>query len=147
MELMCAMVLAHQFPLVTADIDGVPGLGMTVEELDPLIKEVAAELSLPKDWLNPYFVTFTHVLPMDYGSRLKLVFDYRFLSVHALSKEDLLIMKCFAARLKDQPHVRALIRSGADVPFVEAHIESLKKKSIPGAQKALDFLDEVLDGV
>jgi hypothetical protein len=65
--------------------------------------------------------------------------------VQALSKEDLLIMKCFAGRLKDQPHVKALIQAGANKKFAEDHIETLKAKGISGAQKALDFLDEVLD--
>jgi len=104
-------------------------------------------LNLSKDWLNPYYVTFTHVLPNDYNTRLKLVFSFSHLTVEALSKEDLLIMKCFAGRIKDQPHVKALVRSGANIKFAEMHIESLKAKGIPGTEKALDFLDEVLDTV
>jgi hypothetical protein len=140
-----AMILAHHFPLATSDIDGIPGAGMTTEELDPLIKEVAQELNLQKDWLNPYFVTFTHVLPKDYNTRLKLVFQLSRLSVEALSLDDLLIMKCFAGRIKDQPHVKALIQSGANTEFVERHIENLQSKGIPGAEEALDFLDEVSD--
>jgi hypothetical protein len=140
-----AMILAHHFPLATTDIDGIPGVGTTAEELDPLIKEVAEELHIPKDWLNPYYVTFTHVLPPDYNTRLKLVFELSNLIVEALSKEDLLIMKCFAGRIKDHPHVKALIQSGANISLVETHIESLNAKGIPGAAKALDFLDEVLD--
>lgn len=140
-----AMILAHHFPLATTDIDGIPGAGMTAEELDPLIKEVAKDLNLSPDWLNPYYVTFTHVLPSDYSSRLILVLEASHLKVEALSKEDLLIMKCFAGRLKDQPHARALLRAGADPYFVEKHLEYLKTKGIPGAEKALDFLDEAQD--
>ena len=142
-----AMVLGYHFPLATSDIDGIPGVGMTAEELDPLIKEVAVDLCLPRDWLNPYFATFTHVLPKDYSTRLKQVFEFSRLTVEALSMDDLLIMKCFAARIKDQPHVRALIRSGANPKIAEKHIESLKDKGIPGAEKALDFLDELLDTI
>jgi len=142
-----AMILAHHFPLATTDIDGIPGVGMSAEELDPYIKEVARELNIPSDWLNPYYVTFTHVLPKDYSSRLKQVFGFSNLTVEALSMDDLLIMKCFAGRMKDQPHAKALIRSGAHIKFVENHIESLKKLGIPGADKALDFLDEVMDTV
>ena len=141
------MILAYHFPLVTTDIDGIPGAGMTAEELDPFIKQVAQELQLAPDWLNPYYVTFTHVLPTDYGTRLVTVLEFLNLKVEALSKEDLLIMKCFAARLKDQPHARALLRAGADAKFVEKHLEQLKKKGIPGAEKALDFLDEAQDQV
>ena len=142
-----AMILAHHFPLATSDIDGIPGVGMSAEELDVYVKKVAHELGIPNDWLNPYYVTFTHVLPRDYNLRLKSVFTFSNLTVEALSKEDLLIMKCFAGRFKDQPHVKALIRAGADVKFAEKHIESLRAKGIPGAEKALDFLDEILDTV
>jgi hypothetical protein len=142
-----AMILAHHFPLATTDIDGIPGAGVTAEELDPLIKKVAQELNLAPDWLNPYYVTFTHVLPSDYSSRLILVFEFSNLKVEALSKEDLLIMKCFAGRMKDQPHARALLRAGADSGFVEKHLERLMAKGIPGAEKALDFLDEAQDQV
>jgi hypothetical protein len=140
-----AMILAHHFSLATTDIDGIPGVGMTAEELDPFVKEVARELNIPSDWLNPYYVTFTHVLPKEYGTRLQLVFEFSNLIVEALSKDDLLIMKCFAGRIKDQPHVRALIRSGANITIAEKHIETLKSKGIPGAEKALDFLDEIMD--
>ena len=52
-----AMVLAHGFPLATSDIDAVP-LGMELVELDSFIKQVAKELELPADWLNPYFSAF-----------------------------------------------------------------------------------------
>lgn len=139
-----AMVLAHHFPLVTSDIDGIPK-GVDVIELDPLIKEVGKELEISPDWLNPYFSTFTHVLPHDYGNRLEKVLSLKNLEVLALSKEDLLIMKCFAGRQKDVPHAKALIKKGINLQLVENQLEYLKKRNIPGTEKALDFLDDVLD--
>lgn len=138
-----AMLLAHRFPLATADVDAVPATGVTIEELDPLIKEVAAELSLPVDWLNPYYSTFAHVLPADYGTRLVNVSALKWLSVDALSKEDLLIMKCFAARQKDVIHARALVKQKADLDLVRGHIESLISRKIPGSERAEKFLSEI----
>lgn len=140
-----AMLLAHGFSLSTTDIDGIPARGFTAQELDPFVKEVADELHLSKDWLNTYFVTFTHVLPKDYESRLELVLSSHHLEVLALSKTDLLLMKCFAGRQKDRIHARELIRGGADISAVETQIENLLKLGIPKAQQALDFLDEVQD--
>ena len=137
------MVLAHNFPLATSDIDGVPAAGMTIDEMAPFIREVASELSIPQDWLNPYYSSFAHVLPSDYGSRLIRVCDLPRLKVDALSKDDLLIMKCFAARQKDTLHARTLARNGARLDFVRSHIDSLGKRKIPGAEKALNFLTEV----
>ena len=138
------MILAHGFPLGTTDIDAI-AKGMEIGELDPLVKRIADEQSIAKDWLNPYFSTFVHTLPSDYGSRLVEAFAGPRLKVLALGRNEMLIMKCFAHRQKDVGHAKALIKGGADVGAVETHIESLEKKGIPGATQALDFLQDVLD--
>jgi hypothetical protein len=139
-----AMILAHGYPRGTTDIDAIP-VGGDISALDLLVKKIASELSLPVDWLNPYFSTFAHVLPTDYSTRLISVFKGVKLEVKALGCEDMLIMKCFAGRQKDVPHAKALISRGADLKRVEERIEELAAKSIPKAQEALDFLDEVRD--
>lgn len=139
-----AMILAHGFPLSTTDIDAVPK-GISINELDVFVKKVAEKLKLPPDWLNPYFGTFAHTLPSDYGSRLITVFEGTHLKVGALSLNEMLIMKCFAHRQKDISHARALLKKGADADHVEAHIEALKRKNIPGASEALKFLIDLLD--
>ncbi len=136
------MILAHGFPLATTDIDALP-IEISFEEIDPLIKRLAKELGLPGDWLNPYFSSFTHVLPDDYRDRLIKVFGGKKLKVMALGKEDMLIMKCFAHRPKDLGHARALIKGGADLKFVEKIIERHKKNSVPQAGEALEFLDDL----
>lgn len=139
-----AMILAHHFPLGTTDIDAVPK-GMTIAEIDPYVKKVAAKLEIQADWLNPYFSTFAHVLPETYGQRLCEVFKGKSLTVQALSKEDMLIMKCFAGRRKDVGHAVALIKAKADLKIVEDRIQELQNKKIPKSKEALDFLDEVID--
>lgn len=139
-----ALVLSNLFPLATSDIDAIPK-GMTTEEVGDLVKEVSIELQLPGDWLNPWFASFTHVLPQDFANRLHTVYQGSRLLVQTLGLEDLLIMKCYAHRTKDVPHARALIRKGADTSFVSQHIENLKTKKIPQSIEALDFLDEILD--
>lgn len=141
-----AMVLAYDFPLATLDLDAL-FFQCEVSEADVFseIQEVAAELDLPKDWLNPYFGTFLYTLPPDYHERLIKVFNGKKLSVHALGLEDLLILKCFAGREKDIGHARALVKKGADVSFVEKHIHGLMDRHIPKAQEANDFLSDILD--
>ncbi|MBC7691721.1 MAG: hypothetical protein H7222_08110 [Methylotenera sp.] len=139
-----AMVLAHHFPLGTTDIDAIPK-GISIEELDPLVKLIAEQEKLPFDWLNPYFSTFSHTLPPDYGTRLIQVLETPSLEVLALGREEMLIMKCFAHRRKDVGHARALVRSGADLEQVEARIEELRKKGIRDSAEALDFLQEILE--
>lgn len=139
-----AMILAHKFPLATLDLDAIP-VGSDFSELDLHVKEIAKELNLPGDWLNPYFSTFSHTLPSDFKSRLITVFKGTHILAQALGREDMLILKCFAHRQKDIPHARALIKNGADLKLVERQIEELKKKGIPGANEALDFLDDVTE--
>lgn len=139
-----AMILAHQFPLSTSDIDAVPK-GMEIQDLDVLVKEVARLLTLPQDWLNPYFSTFMYTLPPDYGTRLIEVFSGKALSALALGLEEMLIMKCFAHRQKDVGHAKALIRKGAKIKSVEKWLLSLKARNIPGSDQAIDFLGDLQD--
>jgi hypothetical protein len=138
------MILAHDYPLATTDVDALP-LQMSFDEIDPLIKKIARELALPPDWLNPYFSTFTFVLPPDYKSRVLTVFKGKNLRVDALGKEDMLIMKCFAHRPKDLGHARALIRAGTNLRLVEEVIEGHIKKGLPNASAALEFFDDLVD--
>ncbi len=139
-----AMILAHGFPLGTTDIDAIPK-GMDTAELDVLTRQIAQEQKLVSDWLNPYFSTFAFTLPSDYGDRLVEVFRGKHLAVQALGREEMLIMKCFAHRPKDVGHAKALLKKGANVTKVEAHIETLLKRGIPGSQAALDFLQDVVE--
>lgn len=139
-----ALLLSNYFPLATSDIDALPK-GISTDELSALIKQVALELGLSGDWLNPYFATFTHVLPLDFEVRLSTVFEGSNLIARALGKEDLLIMKCFAHRQKDIPHARALIRKGVDLNIVETQLELLQKNKAHGVAEALEFLDIILD--
>lgn len=139
-----AMILAHNYPLATSDIDAIPK-GMEIHELDILVKAVALELNLPGDWLNPYFSTFSHTLPADFAKRLVRVFDGKFLKVDSLGREEMLIMKCFAHREKDVGHAKQLIKLGVDLNIVENQLEFLLQKKIPGVREALDFLDDILE--
>lgn len=139
-----ALLLTDIFPLTTTDIDAIPQ-GMSLEDVNVLVKEVALELSIPGDWLNPWFSSFTHVLPDDFRDRLVEVYKGTNLTVDALGANDLLIMKCYAHRQKDIPHARALIRKGANTDFAADRILYLKSKKIPQSDQALDFLDEVIE--
>ncbi|MCB1214281.1 MAG: hypothetical protein KDK66_02270 [Deltaproteobacteria bacterium] len=143
-----AFNLAYAIPLRTQDIDGVLFKSdLSPHELDQAVKQVAKELKLPPDWLNPYFETFLYCLPTDYADRLLSVYKASHLQVFALSIHDLLVMKCFAGREKDLPHAKLLVKKGADLNFVQEHMEKLKAKGIPDAAKALDFLYEVEDSL
>ena len=141
-----AFVLAHNIPLTTHDIDGIPyQTTLTSAELDPAVKKVARKLQIPPDWLNTYFATFTYSLPKDYGGRLIPVYQGKKLTALALAKEDLLIMKCFAGREKDIPHARALLKKGVNIELVGEHLHRCLKEGLPSAQAALDFFYDLCE--
>ncbi|MFH1829579.1 MAG: DUF6036 family nucleotidyltransferase [Pseudomonadota bacterium] len=140
-----AMLLAHGIPLSTYDVDGLPfETKLSPAEVEKLIREVASELNLNPHWYNDYFNTFTFTLPADFRDRLVDVFNGKCLTVRALGAEDLLLMKCMAGRDKDVGHARALLRRGADWKKVEAHLEGLVKKGLPGAEEAVGFLEDLV---
>ena len=141
-----AMILAHGHTVATTDADVFPTRG-TLADVDPAAKAVAKELDLEPDWLNPWFTTFTHVLPSDYGSRLITVFEGAHLRVDALGAEDLLVMKCFAGRDKDRPHTIRLLKQAKDLDRVDRQLSLLLEKRIPGAQKAADLFDDLRERV
>lgn len=141
-----AMILAHGHPIATSDADAFPVRG-TLSEIAPYASAVAKELDLEPDWLNPWFTTFTHVLPSDYASRLVRVFTGSKLEVDALGAEDLLVMKCFAGRDKDRPHILRLLKQANDLDLVDRHLSTLIDKRIQHAQRAADLFDDLRERV
>jgi hypothetical protein len=140
-----AMMLAYRIPVRTTDVDAYPTVGR-LEDFDSEIRQAAADAGLDPGWLNPYFETFAHVLPGDYGKRLVQVFAGKRLRVVALGVEDILLMKCFAGREKDVGHARALLRRRPDLGIVNRRLDELLEKGVPGARDAADFLDDLTGG-
>src|SRR5688500_17328698 len=80
-----AMVLAYDFPLATHDVDAFATRGgLDMATLDAKAKQVARDLDIEPDWLNGHFSTFTGVLPSDYATRLRVVYEGEHLRVDAL---------------------------------------------------------------
>ena len=141
-----AMVLAYDHPLATQDVNAFAARGgLSLPELDRAAREIAEELRIAPDWLNSHFETYTHVLPSDYGRRLVPVFAGEKLKVDALGAEDLLVMKCFAARDKDRPHARRLLREAKDLGVVERRLAELVEQVDPGRGGRGDYFDDLRD--
>jgi hypothetical protein len=142
-----AMVLAYHHTVATQDVDAFTAKGSTtMAELDAAAKLVARDLNIEPDWLNPHFETYTGVLPADYAKRLRRIHEGAQLVVDALGPEDLLIMKCFAARDKDLPHARRLAKlDGVDLDLVDSHLSKLVDRRYPRADRAADYFDDLRD--
>lgn len=141
-----ALMAAYGIPISTQDVDGVPDKNsMDLASFKKEVREVGRKLGVSQDWLNDYFSTFLFILPSNYGDRLVPLYTGRHLEACALGKEDLILMKCFAGREKDIPHIKALIRKKADLKLVDARIDELREKKIPGAQRASDFFSDLCE--
>lgn len=142
-----AMILGYGETEATRDVDAASIRSpRSLEDLRPALEQVARELGLAPDWINPYFETYMHVLPADYGARLQQTFGGKRLTCWLLGPEDLLVMKLCAGRQKDERHIRRLIRrKDIDLGLVERSLQALVEKRIPRGQEALDRFDEVRD--
>ena len=141
-----ALIAAYDVQISTQDVDGVPDRSsMDLADFKNEVRAVGRELGIFQDWLNDYFSTFLFVLPKDYGDRLVSIYKGKNLEACALGKEDLILMKCFAGREKDIPHVRVLIRKGADLKVVDDRLSELLEKKVSGAEKASDFFSDLCE--
>lgn len=99
-----AMALAYDSRRATRDVDALfKPHGIVLEEA----LAVAAELGLPRWWLNEQ--ASSYVAP-DGDSAASRVFDHPGLRVFAASPEHLLAMKALAARPRDTEDIRQLVR-------------------------------------
>lgn len=140
-----AMIGVYNFPNVTVDIDAIITSGQSLSVIERQIYEVAQKLHLSADWINPHYGTFTLYLPMDFKKRLRPLFTGKRLSAVALGPEEILIMKFMAGRKKDLPHIRFLIKKGAELEIVEKRLQELKERFPKEGGKALELFDEITD--
>jgi hypothetical protein len=99
-----AMALAYDTRRVTRDIDAVfKPHGIVVEEANA----VAAELGLPRWWLNEQ--ASVYVAPGG-DTTARRVFDHPGLRVSAASPKHLLAMKVLAGRRRDAEDIRLLVK-------------------------------------
>ena len=137
-----SMILAYGYPGGTQDIAAAP-LNAEFESLKPFMSEVALELQLAPDWLNPHYGAFTLYLPEDSKSRMTEIFSGKKLTVKSLAAEDLLIMKLMAGRAKDIGHIHHLLAKKINLKIVEKRLEQLKQLFPKLAHDALDLFDEM----
>lgn len=136
-----AMLLQYNYTYgTTYDIDAVP-TNYNFEDLKPFMEEVAKELNIASDWLNPHYQSFTVYLPADAKSRMHMTFEGKVLSVKALGVEEILIMKLMAGRSKDIPHIKHLMKLSPNLSIVENRLEELIELFPKEAKRALELLD------
>lgn len=138
-----AMIMHHDYDGATYDIDGIAN--KAADKIKLLAEEIATELNIAHDWLNPHFDTYTYFLPDDAKDRIEKTFQGHFLTVNSLGVEDLLIMKFMAGRNKDLPHITHLLKKSPNLQIVENRLYELVKIKKSEADKALELFYELTD--
>ncbi len=141
-----ALLILDIMPIATMDIDAIPFKSVIgSDELKPYREKVAKKLGLPHDWINEHFYQFTFCLPEDYGKRLKVFFKGKKLICYVLHPTDIVIMKLFAHRAKDESHVKYLIKNDStDLEYIDEHLEECIDKNLPKAKEAQNYFHDLL---
>lgn len=144
-----ALILNEVTSFTTYDIDAMPfKSSIDAHELRVYRDRVALKLNIPKDWINEYFYQFTHSLPLDYGDRIREIYSGSKLKCYILSPTDLVIMKCFARREKDELHIKYLLKQGnVNIDYVDDYLQELVLKKYPNATDASIFFNNILEAL
>jgi hypothetical protein len=136
-----ALILADALQRPTDDGDIVtsePGL----DQLQPLIRDVANAEQLPPGWLNGSIQSYTYILPRGYTSRLVTLPPFGRLRVSLLSRRDILLMKVYGMRARDVEDIRALKPTAEELAFVGGEITRIAAKEPEKGRDMRAFLDE-----
>ena len=86
---------------------------------------VASTFGLSSAWLNDHVQAFASILPSDYPLRRVSVGTFGHLTVFALSRRDLILMKVIALRGQDQEDLKALRPIPEEWEWATAHFVRL----------------------
>lgn len=135
-----AGVLTEQLPLsrTTTDCDVMfyrpKDAGDAILEA---VQQVAAKNQLPKNWLN-FEAMQLDILPHGWHRRQIHIADFGPLHVYAVSRRDLLAMKCYANHTQDREDVLAMKPTREELAFVRTY---LNMSRVPSRQANLDQVE------
>ena len=121
-----ALILGYGVARTTHDIDvlvATPRLA----EFGRAIEQVAEQLDLATRWINDGAKAYGEVLPDDFGDRLTDIGRFGHLSVAAVSRRDLLLLKLHALRPEDLEDVDALEPTPEEIAFVRAQLPRIAR--------------------
>ncbi len=132
-----AGVLTEQLPLnrTTTDCDVMFYRPETAgDTILAAAQKVAAQEKLPVSWLN-FEAMQLDILPHGWRTRQVHVADFGPLHVYAVSRRDLLAMKCYANHAQDREDVQVMRPTREELAFVRTYLNMLR---VPSRQANLD---------
>jgi len=136
-----AMILSGELARTTSDCDVIfsdPEIGQMQED----IRSVADSLNLTAGWLNGSVQSYLDILPPDYRTRLKTLPTQGNLRISVLHRQDVLVMKFFAGRVRDMADIAALRPTESELDFVRSEIPRLERLDAARATRLGSMLDE-----
>jgi len=121
-----ALVLLGVVDRATADADAVAS-HPKLSALSRDIEAVAEALDLSPTWINDGVTAYRDLLPSDYRARLTLIGAFGPLTVQALGRPDLILMKIAAGRPRDLDDLQALAPTAAELTFVGQQLERINR--------------------
>ncbi len=122
-----ALVLAGHTTRGTDDGDVVAATP-PLTELAGHVARVARELALVPTWLNDNVSRYADALPADYRDRCIEIGTFGLLTVSALGRNDLILLKLLALRAQDMDDLDALRPTDAELGFVVWHLPRLAER-------------------
>jgi hypothetical protein len=122
-----ALLLAGEIDRLTEDGDVVES-SADFGRLEGIVHQVERLELVPPKWLNTSIQAYTHVLPVDFRSRLVRLPSMGHLDVDLLGRLDIILMKVYAHRPRDLQDVQALSPTTTELDFVEAAIPRIAEK-------------------
>ena len=132
-----AGVLTEQLPLnrTTTDCDVIfyrpENAGNTILAA---VQQVATQEKLPTSWLN-FEAMQLDILPHGWHTRQIHISDFGPLHVYAVSRRDLLAMKCYANHTQDREDVQVMRPTREELAFVRTYLNMLR---VPSRRANLD---------
>jgi hypothetical protein len=132
-----AGVLTGQLPLnrTTTDCDVIFYRPETAgNTILAAVQTVAVKEKLPENWLN-FEAMQLDILPHGWHTRQIHIADFGPLHVYAVSRRDLLAMKCYANHTQDREDVQVMRPTREELAFVRTYLNMLR---VPSRQANLD---------
>ncbi len=119
-----AGVLCDWLDRATTDIDVIDATPRLVL-MQSALAGVAETLGLPEHWLNDGAKAFVDVLPPDFRTRLVDLGQFGHLRVHAISRQDFILLKLYAFRDVDFEDLRLLQPTAHELDFVRRQLSRI----------------------
>ncbi len=119
-----ALVLIGELKRSTADCDVIHA-DPPLADMKNAIAAVAESHALSAEWLNTNVSIFADILPADYRARWIHIGTFGQLTVHALGRNDLVLMKLMALRSQDMDDLDEIKPTQDELRFAISHFPRL----------------------